>query len=73
MKTPQIVRDILQKPMDRKDFLKHIGIAGLFVMGGGVILKSLVNFSEFDKQNNSRLVATGGGRRNIYGRSSYGN
>lgn len=41
MSTPQVIADLLDKPMDRKDFLKHVGIGVLFVFGFGTIIKSI--------------------------------
>ncbi len=41
MKTPQVIADLLDKPMDRRDFLKHVGIGILFVFGFGTIIKSI--------------------------------
>lgn len=32
---------LLNKEMDRKDFLKYMAAAGVMAMGGGVILQSL--------------------------------
>ena len=42
MNTPIQVNELLEKPMDRREFLKNVGIAGLFVMGGGTIVRSIV-------------------------------
>jgi hypothetical protein len=35
------VQNLLEKEMDRKDFLKHIGIAVVMVTGVGAVLSSL--------------------------------
>jgi hypothetical protein len=61
MQLPQSVKNILDKPMDRKDFLKHVGIASLVVMGGGTILKSLNGVSQ-----------TANTPKHSYGSSAYG-
>ena len=50
MNTPIQVNELLEKPMDRREFLKNVGIAGLFVMGGGTIVRSIVDFMYQQKQ-----------------------
>ena len=40
MKLPQNVQQFLDRPMDRKEFFKHVGVGGLLVMGGGAVVKS---------------------------------
>jgi hypothetical protein len=35
------ITKLLDKPMDRKEFLKNIGIGSLFMLGGGMIYQSL--------------------------------
>lgn len=35
------IKTLLNKPMDRKDFLKHVGVGALFVAGGGMILNAM--------------------------------
>lgn len=37
----KIAKDLLEKPMNRKDFLKHVGVGALFVAGGGMILNAM--------------------------------
>ena len=39
MKTPQALQDLLAKPMDRQEFLKHLGIGVVMLLGGGAILQ----------------------------------
>lgn len=41
MKTPQQITHLLNKQMDRRDFLRHLAVGALMVVGGGVIAKSL--------------------------------
>lgn len=53
---------ILDKPMDRKDFLKHIGVGSLFVFGGSMIWQGL---QEASKQPAGKTAAG-------YGASAYG-
>lgn len=38
---------LLNKEMDRKDFLKYMAAAGVMAMGGGVILQSLGGLDKF--------------------------
>ena len=52
--------------MDRKDFLKHIGVGALFVIGGGMIVNAL----RLQEQAESRQVAAG--KAYGYGASAYG-
>lgn len=71
MKTPQFVIDIMEKPMDRRDFLKHVGVGSLMLLGGGIIVKSLGGFEaltggETAKDNRESKVGVG------YGASTYG-
>ncbi len=68
MKLPSSINDLLQKPMDRKEFLKHVGVAGLLVVGGGFIAKSLGILGD----NRAPQVAGRGGYGYGYGASVYG-
>lgn len=55
------VNKLLNKPMNRREFLAHIGAGAMFIMGISGLLKGLVDF--------------GGPRHhtdNGYGSSSYG-
>lgn len=36
----KILADLLEKEMDRKEFLQHAGIGMMMLMGGGLILKA---------------------------------
>ena len=69
MKTPQHITDLLRKPMDRRDFLKHLAVGALLISGGGFIAKSLglpqkLGFGEQQPQS----VGYG----SAYGTSAYG-
>ena len=64
MNTPIQVNELLEKPMDRREFLKNVGIAGLFVMGGG----SIVDFMYQQKQPRQVAIA----KTSAYGASRYG-
>ncbi|HMR72519.1 MAG TPA: hypothetical protein PKD68_00755 [Candidatus Saccharibacteria bacterium] len=67
MKTPASLNQLLQKEMDRKDFLKHTAAIALFVVGGGVIAQSLTKGMKLS-QTAEKAVASGYG----YGASAYG-
>ena len=67
MKTPAALNQLLQKEMDRKDFLKHTAAIALFVVGGGVIAQSLTKGMQLG-QAKEKAVASGYG----YGASAYG-
>lgn len=58
-KNNKVIKDILQKPMNRKEFLQHSAAAVLFVAGGGAIVQSIAkNFMPSDRQ---LAVADGAG------------
>ncbi len=61
---------LLNKEMDRKEFLKYLAAAGVMVMGGGVIMQSLGGLDKLglgDKQQANANTNTYG-----YGSSPYG-
>lgn len=58
---------LLNKEMDRKDFLKYLATAGFMAMGGGLILQSL---GGLDKVSGNKTVAQASGFG--YGASAYG-
>lgn len=60
--------EILQKRMDRKDFLKHVGI-GVAVMTGAV---GLVKMLKPQEEGDSRQAATSSNQSMGYGASAYG-
>ncbi|MEO5948997.1 MAG: hypothetical protein ABIP74_01210 [Candidatus Saccharimonas sp.] len=57
---------ILNKEMDRKEFLRYIAAAGLVVAGAGTLMQSLLNLDRSHKAQPTNLSASG------YGASSYG-
>ena len=59
------VDNLLKKPMDRRGFLKHVGLGALLVVGLGPILKMLTSPQ---KTSNSVTPANGYG----YGPMPYG-
>jgi len=58
--------DILQKRMDRKDFLKHVGMGVAILTGTAGILKLLKPDAKQVNRGSSQLANTG------YGASAYG-
>lgn len=65
MKAPAALNELLNKPMDRKQFLQHTAAIALFVAGGGAIAQSLVK--GFKLGQGSQAAAVTG-----YGASNYG-
>ena len=64
MKAPAALNELLNKPMDRKQFLQHTAAIALFVAGGGAIAQSLVK--GFKLGQSPQPIANG------YGMSNYG-
>lgn len=64
MKTPASLNQLLQKPMDRKEFLQHTAAITLFLAGGGILAQSLLKGLKFGQ---STPVSSMG-----YGASAYG-
>jgi hypothetical protein len=58
------VNQLLQKEMDRKDFLRHIGVAAAIVIGIPALLKAL---SQLQSGSATKSVSSFG-----YGSSPYG-
>ncbi|HTK39499.1 MAG TPA: twin-arginine translocation signal domain-containing protein [Patescibacteria group bacterium] len=52
---------LLDKPMDRRDFIKHIGIGIALVFGGGVVDRLIFADSRRPKQTAGYGVSTYGG------------
>ena len=52
------ITDLLDQPLDRKDFLKQVGMGAVMLLGGGLIMRGLSG----TQQSRSRG----------YGASSYG-
>jgi hypothetical protein len=59
--------NLLQKEMDRKEFLKHVGVAMLMVAGGGLLVQSLQNTGKLKLSESAGPAPTYG-----YGASLYG-
>lgn len=61
---------LLDKKMDRKDFLKYLAAAGFMVAGGNVLLQSLNGLNKIGSQQDkkTKIAKTSVG----YGMSSYG-
>jgi hypothetical protein len=57
----QQISDLLEKPMDRKDFLRHMGVGALMLLGGNIIYQAVTGVS---KNRSSSNVG--------YGTSAYG-
>jgi Trp operon repressor len=57
MATPSIVEEILQKRMDRKDFLKHIGMGVAALTGVAAVVKA---FKPQQRENGYGSAAYGG-------------
>jgi hypothetical protein len=67
MKIPQSVNALLEKPMDRRDFLKHIGLGLLLASGVGSIIRSLGQLSTGGKQASSAQLSAAGYGASVYG------
>lgn len=65
MKAPAALNQLLQKPMDRKEFLQHTAAITVFVAGGGMIVQSVLKGL---KLGQSTTPASSVG----YGASAYG-
>lgn len=65
MKTPAALNQLLQKPMDRKEFLQHTAAITVFVAGGGMIVQSVLKGLKLGQQ-------TGATSSVGYGASPYG-
>lgn len=50
------IQDILNKKMDRKEFLRHVGYGTVVLFGVGSIIKGVANLSE---QGKAPTVAAG--------------
>lgn len=58
--------EVLEKEMDRKDFLKHVGVGAVLLLGGNLILGAL-NGLDFAHKKQSSLQSGQG-----YGGMRYG-
>lgn len=66
MKPPMSVKHLLNREMDRKEFLRSIAAAVLMVAGGGILINMLSNALQPDNHK-SRV-----GTSDFYGSSVYG-
>lgn len=62
------INELLQKPMDRKEFLQQTAAATLFVAGGGMIAQSVIKGMGIGQQSSKSSVPSAMG----YGSSAYG-
>lgn len=62
MKLPKLA--VLEQEMDRKDFLKYIGVGAMLLLGGNMIIGALTGLNK--AQSSKKTKAMG------YGSSSYG-
>ncbi len=74
MKTPQVIKNLLDQPMDRGEFLRYMGVAGLFVMGGGMIAKSVMELegSKNSHEGNKTALTPNSRSARGYGLNVYG-
>lgn len=54
---------LLQKEMDRKDFLKHVGVGFAAITGVAVVLKTLNGFGSKQQASGYGSSAYGGNKR----------
>lgn len=66
MKIPAALNQLLQKPMDRKEFLQHTAAITVFVAGGGIILQSVLKGLKLGQPGAAPASSMG------YGASAYG-
>jgi len=62
----QQMSDLLQKEMDRKDFLKHMGVAAVALIGVPAVIKALTQATDSSTRSPSTKNSLG------YGSSAYG-
>lgn len=71
MKNNKAINAVLQKPMNRKEFLQHSAAAVLFVVGGGAIVQSVAkHLAPAEKSANlsgSSAQAAAGYGSSVYG------
>lgn len=54
------LKSLLNKPMDRQGFLRHVGVGAMMVSGGGMVVRALNGTQPARPQSNG------------YGSSAYG-
>lgn len=72
IKLPIAVSEALQKPMDRKQFLKTAGAAGLLVVGAGMVIESATGVSKLIASSDDSPRGRSGSSVVGYGNSVYG-
>ena len=60
--------ELLEQEMDRKDFLKSVGLGLMLLMGGGMIVNAISGMNKSTSQHTSTTQRTSSG----YGASGYG-
>ncbi len=65
------LHDLLNKEMNRKDFLKTIGFGVVALLGASTVIKTLTGISKPTAQNTPARPQTA--RSNGFGASDYGN
>ena len=63
---------LLQKEMDRKDFLKHVGIGFAVITGAATLIKTLNNFGGSNSLSGNTSSTTTGAGMFGYGADAYG-
>lgn len=61
------LNSLLQKKMDRKDFLKHVGIGFITITGVTTVLKSMNNLADTKKSGKALSYSSGsyGGKKSL--------
>jgi hypothetical protein len=56
---------LLDKPMDRKDFLRQVGVGGMLLLGGNLIIRTVLGLGKDSQQSSQGYgsSAYGGSRR----------
>lgn len=62
MKLPKLA--VLEQEMDRKDFLKYVGVSAMLLLGGNMIIGALTGLNKASSKSAKKSVG--------YGNSSYG-
>lgn len=69
MNSPQPISDLLNKKMDRRDFLKHVGIGLIGVAGLGTVIKIAgYKMAEPQQMVNTSSKGVAGYGDTVYGR-----
>ena len=62
MKIPKLA--VLEQEMDRKDFLKYLGVGAMLLLGGNMIIGALTGINKAQQKSSGKQVG--------YGDSKYG-